>query len=277
MELTLVDASNPIHEWMERARSTVHPELDEESPDTNAPTLSAMVTAAVDPRDLQRRTGSSSVSEWARRNIGDSHRGKRKTYAMQLKKQSKRLKGKKSHLMELQKMKIAQPMKSLMTVAPELTVMMVTTEMTLVVVLPHWLQQEAMNNLSLPSRLTNSHTAPRIETTAPQHHQEFPHVRQMLRLIVLAPLLMGLMMSLSLAHIHITSQTFRVSRLPGGFMSGLIQCFITCVIRTGEALQNGHASHNRNIRPTFFETKVLCSYRRISIMQYRMRSQYSGR
>jgi hypothetical protein len=32
MELTLVDASNPIHEWMERARSTIQPELDEESP-----------------------------------------------------------------------------------------------------------------------------------------------------------------------------------------------------------------------------------------------------
>jgi hypothetical protein len=42
--------------------------------------------------------------------------------------------------MELQKMKIAQPMKSLMTVAPELTVVMVMTKMTLVVVLPHWPQ-----------------------------------------------------------------------------------------------------------------------------------------
>jgi hypothetical protein len=54
-----------------------------------------MVTATADPRDLQRRTGSSSVSEWTRRNIGDSHRSKRKTYAMQPKRQSKRLKGKK--------------------------------------------------------------------------------------------------------------------------------------------------------------------------------------
>jgi hypothetical protein len=134
-----------------------------------------------------------------------------------------------------------------------------------------------MNNLSLPSRLTNSHTASRIETTVPQHRQEFPHVRQMLRLIVLSPLLMGLMMSLSLAHMHITSQTFRVSRLPDGFMSGLIRSFITCVIRIGETLQNGHASHGRNIRLTFFEPKVLCSYRRTSIMQCRMRSQYSGR
>jgi hypothetical protein len=63
----LVDASNPIHEWMERARSTVQPELAEESPDTDAPTPSAMVTDTADPRDLQRRTGSSSISKWARK------------------------------------------------------------------------------------------------------------------------------------------------------------------------------------------------------------------
>jgi hypothetical protein len=56
MELALVDASNPICEWMEHARSTVQPELDEESPETNAPIPSSMVTATADPRDLQRRT-----------------------------------------------------------------------------------------------------------------------------------------------------------------------------------------------------------------------------
>jgi hypothetical protein len=82
MELTLVDASSPIHEWMERARSTVQPKIDEESPDTDAPIPSAMVTTTTHPRDLQRRTRSSSISEWARKNIGDSHRGKNKTYAM---------------------------------------------------------------------------------------------------------------------------------------------------------------------------------------------------
>jgi hypothetical protein len=49
LELTLVDASNPICEWMERARSTVQPELDEESPETDAPIPSAMVTATTDP------------------------------------------------------------------------------------------------------------------------------------------------------------------------------------------------------------------------------------
>jgi hypothetical protein len=61
MELTLVDASNPIHEWMERARSTVQPELNEDSPETDAPIPSLMVTATADPRDLQRRSGSQSI------------------------------------------------------------------------------------------------------------------------------------------------------------------------------------------------------------------------
>jgi hypothetical protein len=48
MELTLVDASNPIHEWMERARFTVEHELDEESPEIDASIPSAMVTATSD-------------------------------------------------------------------------------------------------------------------------------------------------------------------------------------------------------------------------------------
>jgi hypothetical protein len=174
-------------------------------------------------------------------------------------------------------MKIAQPTKSLMITALELTVIMVTMEMTLVVVprhLPH--KKELMSNISLPSRLTNSHTAPRIKITVTRYHQEFPHVRRMLRLIVLTHLLNGLMMSLSLAHINIISQTFRVSRLPDGFMSRLSLNFITCVIRTGETLLNGPTLHGRNTRPTF-EPKVLCSCPWTSIMQCRMCNQYSGR
>jgi hypothetical protein len=90
MELTLIDASNPICEWMEHAKSTVQPELDEESPGTDAPISSAMVTATAQPQDLQHRIGSSSISEWAWKNIGDSHRGKRKTYAMRHTRHSKR-------------------------------------------------------------------------------------------------------------------------------------------------------------------------------------------
>jgi hypothetical protein len=61
MDLTLVDASNPIHEWMEHARSTVEPKLDEKSPETDAPIPSAMVTATADHRDLQHCTGPQSI------------------------------------------------------------------------------------------------------------------------------------------------------------------------------------------------------------------------
>jgi hypothetical protein len=78
--------------------------------------------------------------------------------------------------------KIDQPTKSLMIAALKLTVMMVTMEMTLVLVprhFPH--KKQLMSNLPLPSWLTNLHIAPRIKITAARHHQEFPHQR-MLRL-----------------------------------------------------------------------------------------------
>jgi hypothetical protein len=80
--------------------------------------------------------------------------------------------------MELQKIKIAQPTKSLMIAAPKLTVMMVTMEMTLVVVprhLPH--KKQLVSNISLPSRLTNSHIAPKIKITAARHRKELSHIQ----------------------------------------------------------------------------------------------------
>jgi hypothetical protein len=86
MELTLIDASNPIREWMERARSTVEPELDKESSETDALIPSAMVTATADPQDLQRRIGSQSISQLARKNIGDNHKGKKKNICYEAKK-----------------------------------------------------------------------------------------------------------------------------------------------------------------------------------------------
>jgi hypothetical protein len=76
--------------------------------------------------------------------------------------------------------------------------------------------------------------------------------------------------------IHIISQTFAVSNLPSGFMSGLIQSFIICITKTDKALLNGLTSHGRNTRHTFFEPKALCSCRRRSIMYCSMHSQYSG-
>jgi hypothetical protein len=98
----------------------------------------------------------------------------------------------------------------------------------------------------------------------------------MLRSIVLTHFLSGLMMFPYLAHIHITSQTFTVSNLPGGFMSGLIRIRITCVIRTSDELLNGPTLHERNIRHIFFKPNVLCSCPQRSIMQYSMRNQCSG-
>jgi hypothetical protein len=71
-------------------------------------------------------------------------------------------------------MKIVQPTKNLMIAAQELLVMMVTMEMTLVVVLPHLPhKEEVMSDLSLTSRSTSSHTASKMKTTTSQHHQKF--------------------------------------------------------------------------------------------------------
>jgi hypothetical protein len=79
-----------------------------------------------------------------------------------------------SNLMQLHKIKIAQPTKNLMIAAQELLVMMVMTEMTLIVVPPHLpYKEEVMSDLSLPSWPTSSHTAPRMKTTTSQHRQEF--------------------------------------------------------------------------------------------------------
>jgi membrane-bound acyltransferase YfiQ involved in biofilm formation len=156
-----------------------------------------------------------------------------------------------SDLIQLQKIKIVQPTKYLMTAAQELLVMMVMTEMALVVVPSHLSHKEdVMSDISLPSRLTSSHTTPRMQTTTPRHYKEFQQVRPMLWLIVLTHILSGLMMSLSLAHIHITFHTFTVSILSSGFMNELIHNFITCVTRTGETLMNGSISHGRNTTPS---------------------------
>jgi hypothetical protein len=91
----------------------------------------------------------------------------------------------------------------------------------------------------------------------------------------MAHLLSGLMISPYLTHIHITSQTFTVSNLPGRFMSGLIWSCITCITKTNKALLNGPTSHDRNIRH-IFKIKVLCSCRWRSIMQSSIHNQYSG-
>jgi hypothetical protein len=145
-----------------------------ESSETDALIPSLMVTATADPQDLQRCIGSQSVSQWARKNIGDSHKRKRKIYAMRPKGKAQDEREGQSDLMQLQRMKIVQPTKNLIIVAQELLVMMVTIEITLVVVPPHLPhKEEVMSDLSLPSRPTSSHTAPRMKTTTSRYCQEF--------------------------------------------------------------------------------------------------------
>jgi hypothetical protein len=60
------------------------------------------------------------------------------------------------------------------------------------------------------------------------------------------------------------------------FTSGLIQRCIPYVIRTGKILLNVPTSYGRNIRHIFFESKILCSCRRMSIIQYNMCNHCNG-
>jgi hypothetical protein len=79
------------------------------------------------------------------------------------------------------------------------------------------------------------------------------------------------MISPYLSHIHITSQTFTVSNIPGGFINGLIRSCITSI--TSKTLLNGSTLHGTDIRHIFFKPNMLCSCRRRSIIQCSMCNQ----
>jgi len=61
---------------------------------SDCPLPSRLVIDTVDALDLRRETGSQSLSQWARKTIGDTHIGKRKASTMLPPRQSKRSKGK---------------------------------------------------------------------------------------------------------------------------------------------------------------------------------------
>ena len=88
MELSLSDHGNAIKEWMEYGRSTQDPVLDEEDTESDCPLPSHLVTDPVGSFPSQ------DLSQWARKNIGDSHIGKRKAVDMQPARRSKRTRGK---------------------------------------------------------------------------------------------------------------------------------------------------------------------------------------
>jgi hypothetical protein len=62
---------------MEYGTSNREPVLDEEDEDSDIPIPSQLVRDQIDPRDLETAMGDDCISDWARRNVGSSHIGKR--------------------------------------------------------------------------------------------------------------------------------------------------------------------------------------------------------
>jgi hypothetical protein len=93
-DLSFYDMNNQIKDWMDNAWSNACPELDEDSTESDAPVPSPLVTDLVDLTDICRATEASSVAEWAEKNVGDSHIGKRKTRQQPKAPAAKKTKGK---------------------------------------------------------------------------------------------------------------------------------------------------------------------------------------
>jgi hypothetical protein len=93
-QLSFYDEKNPAREWMEYGRCNREPVLDEEDEDSDIPIPSQLVRDQIDPKDLQTATGDDCISDWARRNVGSSHIGKRLFQSGPKQSDPKRQKGK---------------------------------------------------------------------------------------------------------------------------------------------------------------------------------------
>jgi hypothetical protein len=71
-------------------RSNVEPLLDEEDTESDTPLPNRIVIEGDDTHTLRQITGSSSLANWAKRNVGDMHIGKRKQKAAPRKKKGKK-------------------------------------------------------------------------------------------------------------------------------------------------------------------------------------------
>jgi hypothetical protein len=76
--LTFYNEHNPVPEWMEYGRSNEAPVLDAANDDGDVPILSHIVSDHIDPSVLRDATGDECITDWACRNVGDTHLGKRK-------------------------------------------------------------------------------------------------------------------------------------------------------------------------------------------------------
>jgi hypothetical protein len=93
-QLSFYDEKNLVREWMEYRRSNREPVLDEEDEDSDISIPSQLVRDHIDPKDLQTITGDDCISDWARRNVGSSHIGKRLFQSGPKQSDPKRQKGK---------------------------------------------------------------------------------------------------------------------------------------------------------------------------------------
>jgi uncharacterized membrane protein YgcG len=82
MELSLYDTNNPIRQWMEMGHSNSDPELDEEDTE-NDTLLPSSIVAEGTPKE--------NLVKWTKKNVGDTHIGKRNVKFM-LRKISKKAK-----------------------------------------------------------------------------------------------------------------------------------------------------------------------------------------
>jgi len=92
--LSFYDENNPVRKWMEYGRSNRAPVLDEDDDDGDVPLPSHIVRDQINLSDLREATEDDSISNWARKNVGDTHLGKRKLQKGPTKGDPKRQKGK---------------------------------------------------------------------------------------------------------------------------------------------------------------------------------------
>ena len=92
--LSFYDENNPVREWMEYGRPNRTPVLDKDDDDGDIPLPSHIVRDQINLSYLCEGTGDDSISDWARKNMGDTHLGKRKLQKGPTKGHPKRPKGK---------------------------------------------------------------------------------------------------------------------------------------------------------------------------------------
>jgi hypothetical protein len=94
--LSFYDENNPVREWMEYGRFNRAPVLDEDDDDGDIPLPPHIVRDQINMSDLREAMGDDSISDWAYKNMGDTHLEKRMLQKGPMKDHPKRPKGKRT-------------------------------------------------------------------------------------------------------------------------------------------------------------------------------------